>query len=475
MVRADALRDAAGLARGNLGLVNVIQQRCFTVIDVTHDGNYGCSRYQVVEVVFAQELRHLLCRRRDALFSLVYPFHFHILSHGNHSFLIEQLAHLNRDTLHEKRFDNLRLRRGEKFGEIFDRHAIHGNFENLHSHGSVFLERLFALRALCRFASSSLFHLIATTRTTHIHLWSTAASRFATVLESKVLSSTAAAATRATAAARLGRVSKVSLTPIAAAACTTARTAPESTSSTFASTTASTAATAATAAAAATAALRALAVKLPVRPSHELRARLFIVVLPRRLRVRHRARHHRSVVSPFAARRSLARARVRRRRREPKPSVEASVRGRRARASPRPGAARDRRARARRRHRRPRARAHRRRAARARRRVRKHRRRGRRHCAGGTIDAPGGTIDDRRDRRTSIDDRSIDAIARSTDDRSRDRRSADRRSADRAIRRSGDSRPETGRDGRTGDGWTATPRRRRDGRGCGTRQREGMI
>jgi hypothetical protein len=66
--------------------------------------------------------------------------------------------------------------------------------------------------------------------------------------------------------------------------------------------------------------------------------------------------------------------------------------------------------------------------------VRKHRRRGRRHCAGGTIDAPGGTIDDRRDRRTSIDDRSIDAIARSTDDRSRDRRSADR-----AIRRSRDA------------------------------------
>jgi len=48
--------------------------------------------------------------------------------------------------------------------------------------------------------------------------------------------------------------------------------------------------------------------------------------------------------------------------------------------------------------------------------------------------APGGTIDDRRDRRTSIDDRSIDAIARSTDDRS-----PIARSADRAIRRSGDS------------------------------------
>jgi hypothetical protein len=71
--------------------------------------------------------------------------------------------------------------------------------------------------------------------------------------------------------------------------------------------------------------------------------------------------------------------------------------------------------------------------------VRKHRRRGRRHCAGGTIDAPGGTIDDRRDRRTSIDDRSIDAIARSTDDRSPIAdppiaRSPIRRCADPAIR-----------------------------------------
>ena len=67
--------------------------------------------------------------------------------------------------------------------------------------------------------------------------------------------------------------------------------------------------------------------------------------------------------------------------------------------------------------------------------------------------APGGTIDDRRDRRTSIDDRSIDAIARSTDDRSRKKR--DPPIADPAIRRFADPAirvAETGRDGRTGDG-----------------------
>jgi hypothetical protein len=83
-----------------------------------------------------------------------------------------------------------------------------------------------------------------------------------------------------------------------------------------------------------------------------------------------------------------------------------------------------------------------------------------------TIDA----IDGRRS--------TIDRSTRSRDRRTIDRAIADPPIADPPIARCADPAirvAETGRDGRTGDGWTATPRRRRDGRGCGTRRREGMI
>merc|ERR1719310_1293217 len=43
LIGADSLRDPPRLSGGNLGLVNVIQERRFTVIDVTHDRHDRCS------------------------------------------------------------------------------------------------------------------------------------------------------------------------------------------------------------------------------------------------------------------------------------------------------------------------------------------------------------------------------------------------------------------------------------------------
>ena len=49
LVGADVLGDAAGLARGDLGLADRVQQRGLAVVDVTHDGH---DRRAPLEILF---------------------------------------------------------------------------------------------------------------------------------------------------------------------------------------------------------------------------------------------------------------------------------------------------------------------------------------------------------------------------------------------------------------------------------------
>ena len=51
LIGADVLRDAAGLTRHDVGLAQCVKQRCLAVVDVTHDGDDGRTRLEVVVVI----------------------------------------------------------------------------------------------------------------------------------------------------------------------------------------------------------------------------------------------------------------------------------------------------------------------------------------------------------------------------------------------------------------------------------------
>ena len=46
LVRTDMLGDPAGLARDHIGLAERVKQRGLAVVDMTHDGHNGCTRFQ---------------------------------------------------------------------------------------------------------------------------------------------------------------------------------------------------------------------------------------------------------------------------------------------------------------------------------------------------------------------------------------------------------------------------------------------
>ena len=63
LVCADVLRDAASFATSHVGLANGVKQRCFAVIDVTHDRNHWCAADQFVRSLQpAQFLESILLR-----------------------------------------------------------------------------------------------------------------------------------------------------------------------------------------------------------------------------------------------------------------------------------------------------------------------------------------------------------------------------------------------------------------------------
>ena len=71
LVGADVLGDAAGLARGHLGLADRVEQRRLAVIDVAHDRDHGRAGLEVLGVVVEGRLRVLLVGDVDDLDLLV--------------------------------------------------------------------------------------------------------------------------------------------------------------------------------------------------------------------------------------------------------------------------------------------------------------------------------------------------------------------------------------------------------------------
>ena len=48
LVGADVLGDATGLAGGDLGLADRVQQRCLAVVDVAHDRHDRCTLDELI-------------------------------------------------------------------------------------------------------------------------------------------------------------------------------------------------------------------------------------------------------------------------------------------------------------------------------------------------------------------------------------------------------------------------------------------
>ena len=71
LVGADVLRDAAGLARGHVGLADRVQQRRLAVVDVTHDRDHRRARLEVLVGVLERRIRVGVLGRRDDLDLLV--------------------------------------------------------------------------------------------------------------------------------------------------------------------------------------------------------------------------------------------------------------------------------------------------------------------------------------------------------------------------------------------------------------------
>jgi hypothetical protein len=98
VISADVLGDAAGLAFGHVSGTDGIQQRCFAVIDVTHDGNHGRAPDAVGR--FLGELEFLralfleadfICGSAEFARDLLSHLHFQVLINGGEDFLFDQL------------------------------------------------------------------------------------------------------------------------------------------------------------------------------------------------------------------------------------------------------------------------------------------------------------------------------------------------------------------------------------------------
>ena len=116
VVSADMLRNATGFTGSNLGTTDVIQQRSFTMVNVTHDSHDRCPRHQLgVQMLFAFFQQ---CFRIIQLGSMCTMAHFFNHDHG--SFLIQNLIDGNHlPQLHQMLDD---------FG-CLDRHLVR-NFSN---------------------------------------------------------------------------------------------------------------------------------------------------------------------------------------------------------------------------------------------------------------------------------------------------------------------------------------------------------
>ena len=118
VVGTDVLRDAAGLARDDVGLADIVEQRGLTVIDVSHHRDDGRARDEVVFVVFhfADGLLHL---GRD-----VFGLESELVGHKVDGFGVHTLVDRHHNADRHQRRNHLHRRDAHHRGEFADGHKL---------------------------------------------------------------------------------------------------------------------------------------------------------------------------------------------------------------------------------------------------------------------------------------------------------------------------------------------------------------
>ena len=125
VVSSDVLGDTAGLACDDVGLADVVQQRCLTVVDVTHHGDDRRTFHQFFRLVLFLGYAALGVGVHE--FYLVTEF----LSHKHESLGVETLVDGHHKTEIHTGFDDLRHRSVvHQDGQVVDGHEL-GNLEDV--------------------------------------------------------------------------------------------------------------------------------------------------------------------------------------------------------------------------------------------------------------------------------------------------------------------------------------------------------
>ena len=130
------------------------------MVDVAHDGDHRRPVPEVVVVLVLVEGRRLASRVLDAFLLLVDPLDALRLGDGDDRLLVQHLAHLHGDALHEEHLDHLRLRRRQVLAQPIHVHPDGRDLEDLDGDGLVSLGGLAALRGARRLAAAPARHLI---------------------------------------------------------------------------------------------------------------------------------------------------------------------------------------------------------------------------------------------------------------------------------------------------------------------------
>ena len=118
-VSADVLRDTAGLALDDVGLADVVQQRGFTVVDVTHHGNDRRTRHEVFLLVLVLVGDGLLDFGRHE-----FDFVTELLGNHHQGLGVETLVDRHHQAQVHAGHDDLRRRDVHHRSQLADRHEF---------------------------------------------------------------------------------------------------------------------------------------------------------------------------------------------------------------------------------------------------------------------------------------------------------------------------------------------------------------
>ena len=126
-ISTDMLRDTACLTAGDVGLSDVVEQRRFAVVDVSHNGNDRRTRNEVVK--FFLVVHFELCREGifECYVGFVFEFDAKFVRDEFRSGKIDVVVDGLHNTEDKQRFDDFRSGFADFFAQSLDRHGVCGD------------------------------------------------------------------------------------------------------------------------------------------------------------------------------------------------------------------------------------------------------------------------------------------------------------------------------------------------------------